>query len=750
MNNRWIRTKLLGLAALAALLAAPALLSAQGEVWRIRFASADSKDKADEHRASLVGFADVESIERDGKWITYIGKFDSETQAREAFTNLLDNEGILVEDVEKVAATGTGGGSTRYRVQAGVFDSEAEARALQTKLEESGWFALETQAIGDKWRVLAGFDAEDEAEAKASAEQIRPIAPAATVIIATSVALPTVRVDDSDLSNIDAEERERAKRLLETSGGDLSSEDKKRLDEEFGNFSKGTQDQIRKLQEEERNRERRRALSLQAARLIEATKWNEAEATLIQLKQLDPEDQMLDIQLNQVRKEIAAARSGSTPPPQNAAPTPAGATGEARIDGIVASAEKAEADGDAATDNSRKVTFYADAERLWRDARTQSSRPEITTKADDAIKRIGQKSTGLAPRTPTEEPAEGGLPLGAILGGLAALIALGVGAFFVLGRKKAAPAPVSTMAAPQKTPIPVANKPAPAKAAPAPAAPPVMPPVASPERILPGAFSPAPAADAAPPLATEAPVSIPGIGDTPAGIPPTSAATPLPFPRPDISPSTAEIGLPDTAVPLHTTPPSGIQTVPSDDYYIQTFDEEAVGSLPKNWRGAYDYASLSVVEREEGGRCMKFEKKSGAGSAYFACKFPDATGKILVEFDLCCKDKNKYLLGFYIEKDEEFRHSVHTVVHRDMGKGDQVMLRLQNEPVPYEFGQWVKVKFLIDLTRHLVDGYMNEKPVAIGVRLLSRPKVINTLTIRDNLLTEGVMLIDNIRITRDR
>jgi hypothetical protein len=147
---------------------------------------------------------------------------------------------------------------------------------------------------------------------------------------------------------------------------------------------------------------------------------------------------------------------------------------------------------------------------------------------------------------------------------------------------------------------------------------------------------------------------------------------------------------------------------------------------------------------------MRFEKKTGSGSAYFACRFPDAGGKVLVEFDLKCEDKNKYLLGFYIEKDEDFRHSIHTVVHKDAGKGDKVTLRLQNESAPYALGEWVKVRFHIDLTRHLVDGYVNDKPVAIGVRLVSRPKVVNTLSIRDNLLTEGVLHIDNIRISRDR
>ncbi|HMX63329.1 MAG TPA: hypothetical protein PKD58_09705, partial [Candidatus Sumerlaeota bacterium] len=60
------------------------------------------------------------------------------------------------------------------------------------------------------------------------------------------------------------------------------------------------------------------------------------------------------------------------------------------------------------------------------------------------------------------------------------------------------------------------------------------------------------------------------------------------------------------------------------------------------------------------------------------------------------------------------------------------------------------IRYLIDLPRNMVDGFVDDKPVAVGVRLPSRPRVVNTLSIRDNLATEGILMIDNIRIYKDR
>lgn len=224
-------------------------------------------------------------------------------------------------------------------------------------------------------------------------------------------------------------------------------------------------------------------------------------------------------------------------------------------------------------------------------------------------------------------------------------------------------------------------------------------------------------------------------------------------PQPDVEPGKAPEGTssPEKAEPKPAPAPPPPAVKDADTYYLQDFASEEIGKAPANWRGEYEYANLVVAELEDadGGarKCMKFEKKSGVGSAYYSCRFPDARGRIGLEFDLRCDDKNKYLLGFYIEKDEDFRQSIHTIVHRTNSSANPT-LRIQNESTPYEFGKWAHIKFDIDLTRQLIDCYVDDQPLAMGLRLNSSPRAINTLSIRDNLATTGTMYIGNIRIYR--
>ncbi len=184
--------------------------------------------------------------------------------------------------------------------------------------------------------------------------------------------------------------------------------------------------------------------------------------------------------------------------------------------------------------------------------------------------------------------------------------------------------------------------------------------------------------------------------------------------------------------------------------YEQGFDDEEVGASPRGWNGEYEYASLEVVDETpapDSKHCLRFEKKTGAGSAYYYCRFPDVTGVVQIEFSLRCDDKNKYLLGVYIEKDGDFRQSIHTIIHRTEAQTTP-SLRIHGEPVPYLFGSWHKIKYIIDLNDGTLDGYVDDKQVAKRVHLASNPKRLNTISIRDNLATTGILKLDNIRITR--
>lgn len=183
--------------------------------------------------------------------------------------------------------------------------------------------------------------------------------------------------------------------------------------------------------------------------------------------------------------------------------------------------------------------------------------------------------------------------------------------------------------------------------------------------------------------------------------------------------------------------------------YSEDFARHAVGKQPKGWDGEYEYATLTVADDGPGGaRCLRYEKSEGIGPATYSCQFPESRGRVIVEFDICCDDKNKYLLGFYIEKDQDFRKAINTVVHK-AGSSSDLALRLVNEPVPYTFGQWRKIRYEIDLLRAVLDCIVDGETVLTGHRVNNCPQSVNTLAIRDNSATEGVLKLANIRVFQD-
>ena len=207
---------------------------------------------------------------------------------------------------------------------------------------------------------------------------------------------------------------------------------------------------------------------------------------------------------------------------------------------------------------------------------------------------------------------------------------------------------------------------------------------------------------------------------------------------------------PEPALASPTPPPpgAGLASPSKEVYYKQDFEDEQPGAHPANWNGEYEYARLVVQQgdtRDGSSHCMRFEKQEGVGSAYYSCRFPDAKGRVVVEFDLRCDDKNKYLLGFYIEKDGDFRQSIATVVHRTNSRSEPT-LRIMNEAAPYEFGTWRHISMEIDLARAVLDCSIDDDLVMAGHRVPNCPRVLNTLSIRDNLATTGVLLVDNIII----
>ncbi len=422
---------------------------------------------------------------------------------------------------------------------------------------------------------------------------------------------------------------------------------------------------------------------------------------------------------------------------------------------------------------------------IWSDVKVKADRSTARwQEADEKIRSLNQRLASAPPPDGFVTPLaqDDGLPLGLIGGVIAGILVVGGAVFFVItrGKKKdqerlrklqsstPATSGSSTNVGSLGIPAPAAR---PAQQVAAPSQPPAQPQAApqqevGPEaRIRPGTVSragevaeaqqpPAPAPPAAPPPQAQPPAPAASGQTEESGVKldflfEEEQQPPATTPVKEDTTEFKEPPTPDPQVPrAEPTPP--VAAPPSaEEFYTQDFEQESPGSAPANWKGDYEYASLLVHDVGASGssRSLRFEKKQGIGSAYYACRFPNASGRIGVEFDMRCDDKNKYLLGFYIEKDEDFRQSIHTIVHRTNSNAKPT-LRLQNEATAYEFGKWAHIRFEIDLPRHIVDGYVDDKPVAMGTRLNNCPKHLNTLSIRDNLATTGSLLIDNIRIYR--
>jgi len=182
--------------------------------------------------------------------------------------------------------------------------------------------------------------------------------------------------------------------------------------------------------------------------------------------------------------------------------------------------------------------------------------------------------------------------------------------------------------------------------------------------------------------------------------------------------------------------------------FAQDFASAESGSTPEGWRGEYDYATLSVADLNEAGhsKVLMFEKNEGAGSATYHLSFPKASGKVIAEFDLRCDQKNKFLLGVYFEKDEDFKQSIHTIVHQ-LDPNAPATLRVQGESAPYEMGTWSHLRFEVDLNNGTIDAYMDDNHIVKGTALTVVPEYINTLSIRDNLATTGTLYLDSIRVS---
>lgn len=188
-----------------------------------------------------------------------------------------------------------------------------------------------------------------------------------------------------------------------------------------------------------------------------------------------------------------------------------------------------------------------------------------------------------------------------------------------------------------------------------------------------------------------------------------------------------------------TDVPSGVEL---------NFEGETVGQMPNGWEGDYPYSTLTVqADTPVKGthQYICFTKKEGTGKALYTYRFGAVSGLVGIEFDLRCNDKNKFLLGFYVEKDGDFQQSIHTKILRSEAQTTPT-IHMQGEPAPYLLGSWTHIKYLVDLKTGKLNGYIDSTHVVRDLPLQQIPDYINTLSIRDNINTTGILLLANIKV----
>lgn len=180
----------------------------------------------------------------------------------------------------------------------------------------------------------------------------------------------------------------------------------------------------------------------------------------------------------------------------------------------------------------------------------------------------------------------------------------------------------------------------------------------------------------------------------------------------------------------------------------QDFEDDAPGSRPSGWEGDYPYASLTVqADTPPRGslQYLCFEKREGSGKACFSRRFAPVSGKVGIEFDLRCNDKNKFLLGVYIENDGDFQKAIHTKILRSEAQTTPT-IHMQGESAPYLLGSWAHIKYVVDLKEGKLNSYIDNTHVGRDLPLEANPGSLNMISIRDNINTTGVLLLDNIKI----
>lgn len=775
---------------------APPASGGQGE-FVVVIASGLAQTTADQLQKGLVadGFTTAEArTAADGKYRVVVGGLPSRGQA-DRVLDQLRKSGYTPQGVDNPGASAaSGAGDTIYRVEVADFASEAEAESAQKTLAADGFVNVDVVPENGKYLLMLGtFNRRQDAQALLS--EVSGAGFALARVTQRQRLRGTGSTASADLSGLPANQQAATREVLamveKVERGEASADEIKQLREQIQQLTQG-QKNVLSQQENTRATEREKLQKIfplyrEFDHAMTARDYDTAEQALEKVRQIDPND----IFLAGRTRALEQARSGVTT-------DAAGSTGRADpavVQATINEARKLESEGQ----TQQALAKYREVVTM--DATNSEARGKVAQLSS------GANASASASADSNKAEAGGLMQNKNLLYGAIGLVALVIIGLFLKSRKsKSAPesttpassfggtdfgdplaggdsfasAGESAAGASAAPGTPSSDEPAFAtfgdmeddteeKPVPAPAPTPIVTEESDVVSLdEPEAAPTAPAASTQP---EEESISINFADDEPNAQPPATGNAPAQAAAAGSSALDADLesmlkgtfpGAPADAssesVLESATPGRGVEELKTEEQatsgseprlvFSQSFDDEADGAAPRDWRGEYDYASLTVQKLDEAGhtQALCFHKPEGTGSATYHLTFPQATGRVTAEFDIRCDRKNKFLLGVYLEKDEDFKQSVHTIVHQ-LDANSPAALRIQGAPTPYDMGTWRHVRYEIDLQNGTVDGFVDNEQVATGAALANAPEYVNTLSIRDNLATTGTLLLDNIQIS---
>jgi len=306
--------------------------------------------------------------------------------------------------------------------------------------------------------------------------------------------------------------------------------------------------------------------------------------------------------------------------------------------------------------------------------------------------------------------------------------------------KPAAPKPKPEAKAPQR---PAPRKPAPPETA---AETPTAPVAAWPKpQIVPGEEFPkeeglTPSAPASP---EESAASEPPREEEPLPQPVPKFREPAPHETPKSAPTTHLLSEEEVQAYTHKRDVGQV-------LFEQNFDALNTGATPKNWKGSYDQASLSVSQNPLVAgphKYLKFLKQVSNEETLFCALIPDTGRRPVFEFELCCLGINQSTIGLYLESVESEEISLGARFQTDPTT-QQLVVRLGDHSFPYVSGQWQSFRFEMDLDAGHYRVLRDKKIVIEEAPLPPEAALFDLISLKAQPTSEGTLLLKSLVVSQ--